>query len=244
MKQNISRFYISIVLFAISFSANAQEVEKTIEPSIEETTDSIQKNKIKHTLRFGLDISKPIISFINDDFKGFEIIGDYRLKQNIYIATEIGFSDKTSEEDYLKYNTKGNYIKIGANYNLYQNWLDMKNEVYIGLRYGFSTFSQTLTEYTPNYYGTYFTPLPITPDTEFSSLSAHWGEFIMGLKVEVLNNIFLGASISMKKMFSQDEPDNFKNLYIPGYERVYLNNLGFGFNYTISYSIPLYNKNN
>jgi len=241
MKQNISRFCISLVFIAVSFSTIAQEDKKTIETSIEEI-DTIKKKTIYHTLRFGIDVSKPLITILNDNFSGAEIVADFRLKKNIYLATEIGYADKTGEEDYIRYNSKGSYFKIGANYNLYQNWLDMKSEVYLGLRYGFSSFSQTLIEYTPNYKGTYFEIPTVTPNTEFDGLSAHWGEFVLGLRVEVLNNIFLGASMSMKKMFSKKEPDNFTNLYIPGYERVFSNDLGIGFNYTITYAIPL-NKN-
>ena len=70
MKQNILRFCISILLFAVSFSANAQEEETP--------KDSIKLND-KYGLRIGLDISRPIISLFNDDFKGFELAGDFRM---------------------------------------------------------------------------------------------------------------------------------------------------------------------
>ena len=43
-------------------------------------------------------------------------------------------------------------------------------------------------------------------------------------------------------MLSVTEPENFKNLYVPGFERVFVNNNGFSFNYTVSYLIPLYRK--
>ncbi len=237
MKQNILRFCISIMLFAVSFSAMAQE-DETIENSIETATDTITKKNKYYALRLGIDISKPIISIFNDDFKGFEIVGDFRIKKRIYAAAEIGVSEKIGEEDFLIYTTKGAYVKLGGNFNIYKNWLDMNNEIFFGVRYGFSTFSQTLNEYTPNYYGTYFNPPTLTPNTEVDGLTAHWGEFVIGLKVEMFTNFYMGASIAMKILFSEQEPDNFKNLYIPGYERVYLNNTGFSFNYTISYAIP------
>jgi hypothetical protein len=32
-------------------------------------------------------------------------------------------------------------------------------------------------------------------------------------------------------------------LYIPGFERVFSNDTGFSFNYSISYLIPIYKKN-
>lgn len=43
-------------------------------------------------------------------------------------------------------------------------------------------------------------------------------------------------------MISTKEPDGFKNLFVPGFNRVFLNDSGFGFNYTISYLIPIYKR--
>lgn len=243
MKLNILRYCISIVLFAVSFSAIAQEIEPVETIEIEESTDSIPKYKDKYGLRLGIDIAKPIISAFDDDFTGIEIVGDFRMTRRIFLAAEIGAIEKFDVEDYLTYTAKGGYAKVGVNYNLYQNWGGMQNEIYIGFRYGFSAYSQELNEFTPNYYGTYFDIPTYSPNIEVDGLTAHWGEFIIGLKVEMFNNFFMGASIAMKKMFSQDEPEEFQNFYVPGFERVYLNNTGFSFNYTISYSIPIYKKN-
>ncbi len=233
MKQNILKFCISILFFAVSFSANAQE---------ETFKDSI-KLKDKYGLRLGVDISKPIISIFDDKIKGFEIVGDFRIRKNIYAAAEIGYYERDTEEDFINFSSKGSYLKIGGNINLYQNWGKMNNEIYTGIRYGFSTFSQTLNSYNPNFDGTYFDEHTVSPNLEFDGLTAHWAEFIIGLKVEVFNNFYLGSSVSLKKIISQEQPENFKNLYIPGFERVYLNNTGFSFNYTVSYLIPIYKKN-
>ena len=78
--------------------------------------------------------------------------------------------------------------------------------------------------------------------TEIKDLNAHWIEFLFGMKVETLNNLYLGAQFSIKKMLSTKEPENFKNLYVPGFNRVFLNDLGVGFNYSVSYNIPIINK--
>ena len=96
--------------------------------------------------------------------------------------------------------------------------------------------------YNPNFDGTYFPELTVDSNTEFSDLNAHWAELVMGLKVEVFHNLYLGTSMSLKKMIRQKQPKNFENLYIPGFERVYLNETGFSFNYTVSYLIPIYKK--
>lgn len=225
-KQNIFLFFISLFVFVCTFSQ--EEVKK----------DSLVQKDV-YGLRIGLDLSNPIRSIIDSDRKSIEIVADYRINKKWYAATEIGYLDNYKEEDNFDFSTKGQYIKLGGNYNTYNNWLNMDNEIYIGARYGFSTFSQTIENYT------IFTDNAV-PETvnnitqEFTGLNAHWMEFVIGLKAEVFENIYLGFSLSGKKMIATKEPENFKNLYAPGFNRVFLNDAGFGFNYTISYRIPFY----
>jgi len=201
-------------------------------------TDTIIKHK-KQALRIGFDISKPIILLFNNDNKGFEMVADYKISKNLYIATEFGFSDFSGNEDYFNYTNKGSYVKTGINYNVYKNWLDMNNEIYFGIRYGYATFSNTLNTYTINQYGNYFNNLPIDSETTFSNLNAGWIAVSTGIQVEIFNNLFLGTSISVNKLVNSKERGNLKNLYIPGFNRVFSNKVGVSFNYTISYSIPL-----
>lgn len=227
-----------IFIFIISCSTflYSQETEQAIEEQ-----DSIKKITT-YGLRIGVDLSKPVISYLNDDYKGFEIIGDFGFKPNLYVAVEIGYQEKNTVEDYLDFSTEGSYLKAGINYNAYENWAGMQNEIIIGFRYGLSFFSQTLHSYTPNMDGTYFITEQVDADTKFSDLNAHWVSMVVGLKVETLKNLYLGMSVSVNKMIKSTEPENFKNLYVPGFNRVYSNDVGAGFNYSISYMIPLLKK--
>ncbi len=220
-------FFISFFVLAIG---NAQQKTDTV------------KTKESYGLRVGVDLSKPLISFLEPESKGLELVGDIRILRNYYAAVELGFEDKISKEDYMNYTTKGSYIKAGVNYNAYKNWKGMTNEIYVGVRYGFGLFNQTLNSYTPNIKGTYYIPTEVLPNTEFKDLSAHWAELVFGLKAETFKNLYLGFSFSFKTMISSKEPTNFKNLYVPGFNRVYLNDTGFGINYTLSYLIPIIKK--
>ena len=130
-----------------------------------------------------IDISKPIISFLQENTKGFELTGDLRFSNNYYAAAELGYEDVLKTEDYLNYSTKGSFIKLGVNYNAYENWKGMNNQIYIGGRYAFSFFEHTLNSYTPNASGTYFIANPIEASTNFKDLNAHWLEFLFGMKV-------------------------------------------------------------
>ena len=223
-----------ILLFFISFLVSA-----TV--TAQQKTDTI-KTKESYGIRVGADLSKPIISYLESGSKGLELVGDIRILNNYYAAFELGYEDKISKEDYMNYTTKGSYIKVGVNYNAYKNWVGMTNEIYVGMRYGFSIFNQTLNSYTPNVKGTYFIPTEVLPNTEFKDLSAHWAELVFGMKAETLKNLYLGFSFSFKKMISTKEPENFKNLYVPGFNSVFLNDTGFGMNYTLSYLIPIVKK--
>ncbi len=197
--------------------------------------------KDRYGLRVGIDVVRPVYSAFSDDTKGFEIVGDYRVTKRFYAATELGYRDQTVQEDFFNFSTKGEYIKLGLDYNAYKNWKGMENMIVVGLRYGFSTFSHTVNEYLIN--TDPFVPNRIESDgISYDGLTAHWIELVLGIKVEVLHNIFLGASFRGNTLLTSTKPENFKNLYVPGFERVYVNNNGFSFNYTVSYLIPLYRK--
>jgi hypothetical protein len=202
--------------------------------------------KTNYGLRLGMDISRPLFSSLYSNYNGLEIIADYRIKKNVYIAAEIGFEEKTSIEDYSNSTSKGNYIRLGLNYNAYDNWLDMNNEIFVGYRYGFSLFNQTLNNYTTNVSdmenGSYFPAVLNTVGQASTSLNAHWSEFMIGIKAETLQNLFIGFSFSYKILMSVKDPENFKTLFSPGFNRIFESNTGFGINYTISYLIPFSKK--
>lgn len=207
------------------------------------------QNKIKDTsaykdrygLRVGIDLFQPIYSLIDEDRKGLEFVADYRVSKRFFVATEFGYSEATTQEDFFNFYTNGQYLKIGADFNAYKNWLGMENIIVVGLRYAYSTFDQTVNEYTIN--ADPFLPNQIITNTlNYNGLNAQWIEFVLGIKAEILHNVFLGFSFRGNQLINSKDPDNFKSLYIPGFNKVYLNNNGFGFNYTLSYLIPLYRK--
>ena len=46
--------------------------------------DSIPKYKERYSIRFGIDMSKPIRSMIENDYKGLELTADYRITKKLY----------------------------------------------------------------------------------------------------------------------------------------------------------------
>ena len=235
MKHTLA-FISSLAFVLVSITAGAQEKKK----------DTIIPRTERYGLRVGADLYKIARSFYDDDYKGFEITADYRYSKRIYIAGELGNENKTTDEPQLNFTTKGSFFKLGADYNMYENWLDMENMITIGARYGFSSFSQKLNSYKIYNANPYFADDSnfINDSREFNGLSAHWLEIVAGVKAEILNNVFLGFSLRLNYLLTQKEPNDFENLYIPGYNRTYDGKFGVGFNYSISYFIPLYKKQN
>jgi uncharacterized protein DUF6048 len=195
----------------------------------------------RYGFRVGIDLFKLSRSFYEKDYKGLELVGDYRLTKRYFIAGEIGNESKTVSDDRLNFTTKGTYFRVGFDLNLYENWLDMENKVYIGMRYGVSTFSQTLNSYTIYNRNDYFNEAASIPSGEkFSGLSAQWVEVVVGTNAKVWNNFYVGFSLRANKMMANKQPENFTNLYIPGFHRTYDGDFGVGFNYTVSYFFPIY----
>ena len=227
------KYFISIFLFLTSILAVSQEVEA------EEVEEEVYKDR--YGLRVGIDLIQPIYSIFDENRKGLEIVADYKITKLLYVSAEIGYNDVTTYEDYFDFTTNGSFIKIGADVNVYKNWIGMENMIYVGLRYGFSVFNQTLNEATINA-SPFLPPETLLEPVDYNGLNASWFSLVLGIKVEVAHNLFLGFSVSGNRLLSSKEPENFQNLFIPGFNKVNLNSNGFGFNYTISYLIPFYRK--
>ena len=81
------------------------------------------------------------------------------------------------------------------------------------------------------------------PNDEFNGLTAFWAEIQAGLKVQVLNNVYLSINVQLKRLVNEQQPDNFDNLYVPGFGRTYdTSEIGVGYSYGITYRIPFYKK--
>jgi len=225
-------FFITSLFLCFGWSSQAQE---------ETISDSTQ---LRYGLRIGTDLSKLVRTYLDDDYKGFEINADYRLTESWYLAGEIGTEEKTTSNDFLSATAKGNYFKAGVDYNMYDNWYGLENMIYSGFRIGASTFSQTRNSYTVYNTNQFWQPQfsSIEP-FETNGLTAIWFEIMIGIKAEVLNNLYIGVNAQLKGMITQDKPVNFENLYVPGFYKTYdSGRIGVGYGYNISYFIPIFKK--
>lgn len=233
-QQRIFVFFISLWLGLSGTYLLAQE---------QVIIDSIPVKTQYYGLRIGIDLAKPLRTLLDDDYSGFEITGDFRIKDRYYLAAEIGNEKRTTDLPNLNSTSSGSYIKAGFNYNAYDNWLGMNNLIYAGVRGGFSSFSQDLNSYTIYTTTDLFDDDTRTDGRSFSGLSASWIEFQLGVQVELFSNLYLGANVQIKRSITNKEPDGFENLYIPGFGKTTDgSSFGVGYSYTLSYLIPFFKR--
>jgi len=261
--KHIFVFFISIFLYSISTKAQITTISKVIDKTksiadnqrSEQEIDTIKKKREKKehvfALRIGADLYKYLIlsELVSQNkdyeyYKGYEWAADFSIYRNLSLAIEIGHEDKMQKSESLYFSTKGDYTKIGIDINTYNNWLGMSNAIYIGFRYGYSKHSQELTQYSI-YVKDRFWDFNETINGQAigkrENLNAEWAEFIFGIKTELFFNIYLGIGLQLKFLLDETAPENFGNLYIPGFHKSLDDiNIGIGINYTLSYSIPFF----
>ena len=238
--KHIWLFYISFLV--IHFSSKAQnENELVYNDTIVNISDSLKKKN--YALRFGFDPLKIALSQTDKNYSGFEVIGDLNFFENLFLSIEFGREDKTKQSEKINFTTTGSYIKLGADYNMYKNWKGMNNHIYIGIRFANSIHKQRVNSFYLRNSDFLWGNELITSGTGIGlreNLNASWIEFVTGIKVQVLKNIYMGFNVRFNRLFNDKKPLNFDNLYIPGFNKKTDENIfGAGFNYTISYSIPI-----
>ena len=133
MKHTLKYFFSFCLLLSL-FSAQAQDTTDSIkrtkvEGAIPETpkpaTKKLPEEKKNDTIvktdrygfRVGVDLFKLTRAFYDKDYKGIELVGDYRLTKKYFLAAEVGNENKTTDDDRLNTTAKGSYLKVGFDYN-------------------------------------------------------------------------------------------------------------------------------
>ena len=198
--------------------------------------------KNKYGIRAGIDLSKQI-RMLTEEYSGLSLYGDIKIKERLFIVAELGNDQKTIETENINSKLSGSYIKTGFNYNLYNNLPGLNNEIYVGLRYSQSLFKNELIDYSIYNKDRFWNDQRIIEYKEFDNLKSSWIEFVVGFNSEIKNNLFMGLSLRLNRMLKQDVPENFTNLFIPGFNKVTENNnFGTGITYSIIYQIPIIKK--
>jgi hypothetical protein len=134
---------------------------------------------------------------------------------------------------YVDYNGRGSYSRVGIDYNLLEAQNKTDKDIFIvGIRYGFSLAHQQVNQYLiDQYWG------QTAGGFGNQSYFAHWGEFVLGIKGEILRNIYMGWTVRGKIKFNNADLGMPPVYFIPGYGKA---DKGFAldFTYSVYYNIP------
>ena len=198
----------------------------------------------KFGIRIGTDIQKVIRSASSQEYNGISFNADIRFKESIFLFSEIGNEKKIVEYSSVDSEISGNYIKLGLQFKLNRDIIGLRNLIYSSFGLGISSFDQTILRYNIyNIYSDLWGEFTNTDAINLENLNANWIEIGFGVKTEILNNLFLGIELQLKNLIYHKNKNDIANFYIPGFNRTYEDsNFGTGFNYSLTYLIPIIKK--
>jgi hypothetical protein len=219
----------TFILFLLAVISYGQvEQEKKFKPK---RTDNYIHMK---GVRFGMDVTRPFQDlWTKGNRYGTEFTADMEIWPNLFPIFETGYDVMKIKTSYIDYTGNGSYTRFGVDYNFLQaeNKND-KDNLYIGLRYGFTLARQQVNQYLiDSYWGT------LNGSFGNQNYFAHWGEFLIGIKGQILHNIYIGWTIRGKVKLNNKDLGMPPVYFIPGYGKA---EKGFNldFTYSVYYNLP------
>jgi hypothetical protein len=193
--------------------------------------------------RLGFELTGSSKYFYEKDRVNLEGHFSADLNEKIAAIITVGRSDysyaRYRDSTFLMYDyrTQGFYYKAGFDINLLKPKKGQgKYYVGVGLRYGMTHFTYNIPVITnENYWGRSQTSVPSTDEW------AHYIEFTPGVRAEVIKNLSVGWTVSLRKMIDPGTGRHLKPVYLPGYGNG-SKSFSSGLNYFIIWSIPYKNK--
>lgn len=241
MKKKItSKYFILLAISTLFFTAplTAQNRSATGKEEIKKTILDLEEEKVPfyQGLNIGVDLLGIGSKFFGGDIFSTEVSLEANLKNRYIPIIEVGYAqtETTHEETDIYYKTAAPYFRIGANYNIMFKKPYLPGYLFVGARIGHTSFSYDVAtpEVTDPVWG--HTAIPIAYYNVKSN--ATWGEFVVGLKTEIVKNLCLGFSARFKFPFSIKKTTNSEPWYVPGYGTTGSSTIGLTYN--ISYNLP------
>jgi hypothetical protein len=188
-------------------------------------------------VRFGTDVSKFVLPLFYPETRGYELLADFQILDNIFIAGEYGISNTKLDTDSYKFNydLNGSYIKLGLIKNILKHDDVTKNDLlFVGFRYSFSRFKHKASNI--SIIDEQWDEVTIA-ETEEISLSCHSIDLVAGVKTELFKNIYIGWTIRGMIRLELKSDNIMSPYFIPGFGKGD-KNAAIGFNYSIYYRIP------
>ncbi len=240
----IFRYIFSLLALAVFIQGISGQQNRDRKPPVQQTHKKTVKKKksepqpLLRAVTVQADVAGPFISKLQGSgISYFEASLDVNLRNKWFPVWEIGHAsiNHVVDEGGL-FNAKGLYNRIGIDVNL----LSVTNPkqitpsiLYVGVRFGFAPFNYDIHNLPlkDEYWGSN----TITNLDNLKS-TAKWGEFVAGIRLNVLKNVTLGWSGRLKMGLSTGK-ESYKPWYVPGYGIT--GGAVWGFTYNVGYTIPL-----
>lgn len=203
----------SLLLCLGVFTVQAQK--KTIEKP-KETTPKV---KFFNGLTVQVDAASLLTTaLIHGDSYSMEGGVQFNLMKKYYPIIELGFAGANKiSNDNVGFKTNAPFGRIGLDINLLKPKKDAKptNNLFLaGVRLGMSSFGFDVTNLTLT--DEYWSGSQILNYNNQKSTKI-WYEIVVGMKVEVIKNVYMGWNVRSKGLFKEDTAGNVFPWYIPGY---------------------------
>jgi len=218
--RRICAYIISVVLFSGYTPVHGQDTDAP--------QDSVT---IPLKVSFGMDVSGPVIYFTNKNILNTEAYFLYDLDHKKALHASGGYSNYKYSQYNYSYRNKGIFFKAGVDFNILKPEISGgKYWAGVGLLYGLSRFTWQVDSFShKNYWGKHIVSMPEQSDW------GHYLEVSPGFRAELLKNLSIGWSISLRKLLFTSAPKDLKPAYIPGYGSTG-NAISFGMNYFLTFN--------
>ena len=220
----MQKYFFSLLVICASFSVWAQESSETI------------LSKRQAFVRVGYDLSRIGLPYVGKiGSKGWELSVDGEIKYNWFPIVEVGGQSVKNNTDTLQYEMSGSYVRIGLDYNIlkYKHRLD-RDIFFVGCRIAQAKFSHEAPCVIINSITYGVLEIPVAS----ADINALWAEAVVGVKGELLRNLFMGVTVRAKAMLKHTEYEQLTPYIVPGFGKGF-NKFNAGITYSLMYSIPL-----
>lgn len=187
----------------------------TVRPS-QYVQDALSQKELEWFQGFTVsaDVFGPAI-YAFSDYGSVEGALRLNLKNTYFPVFEVGYGKcwTTDDNTHISYKSAAPFFRAGIDINILKNkWQD--NRLYVGVRYGFSSFNYDMSgpDMTdPVWYGT--APFRY----EGMKSNSHWAEIVFGVQVKIWSKFHMGWSVRYKKAMKIGQDMYAKPYYVPGY---------------------------
>lgn len=187
------------------------------------------------SVRFGVDLSGFARQLFETETLPVEFSADVEWRENFFIAAEGGWLTVDVNRETHRYQASGYFFRLGHDFSIFRGGAHNPNDVFlVSLRYGYGRVRHEAPHIViPDpYWGDYETSL------SSEEYAAHWLEAGIGMKAEVLRNLFLGWSLRGRVRIANTSDPLMQPYIISGFGKS--DNSALMVHYSIYYRIPLY----